>query len=183
MGRCPLFVFQSTRQPNLSSLRDHQRQQIRAIAERVARSHGVELFDVQLRRESLGWVVRIIIDRPGGDATRPEDGISLKDCQRVSEDMGAMLDVDDVVDCAYTLEVSSPGLDRPLRDAAEYRRFVGRLAKIVVSEAVDGQRFLAGRIQHVTDAEVVLDTGKRTHRIPLHVITRGRLEVEFEKSS
>ncbi len=156
-------------------------ERIRAIAERVAQSRGLEVFDVQYRRESPGWVLRVILDRvPAGDAASGGEGVTVEDCQRVSEDLGTILDVEDPIEHAYTLEVSSPGLDRPLRDAADYRRFAGRLAKIVLAEAIDGQKHFRGRLQGVEDSDVLLATGEgRTVRIPLGVIARARLEVEF----
>jgi ribosome maturation factor RimP len=81
---------------------------------------------------------------------------------------------------AYTLEVSSPGLDRPLRGEQDYHRFAGRLAKIVVSEAVDNQTAFEGRLRGVEDRTVLLEGPKgRMHRLPLQLITRARLEVEF----
>jgi ribosome maturation factor RimP len=164
-------------------------ERIRQIAGRVAGSYGLELFDVQLRRESGGWLLRVILDRPGEPAAPAggvPDGVTIADCQRVSHDLSAILDVegdetlgDDAFERSYTLEVSSPGLDRPLRHEADYRRFTGRLAKVVVSEAVDGQKAFAGRIQGVEDGVVLLTEGRRTHRIPLAQVTRARLEVEF----
>ncbi len=172
------FCFQGQSQPIVSRSREDHRARVRALAERVAGSQGLDIFDVQLRRESVGWVLRVTLDRPGV-AGAGEDGISVDDCQRVSRDLGTLLDVEDALDHAYTLEVSSPGLDRPLRSLADYRRFVGRLAQVVVSEAVDGQQFLKGRIHEVTDDAVMLDAGSRVHRVPFHAISRGRLEVEF----
>ena len=162
---------------------------IREIAGRVAGSYGLELFDVQLRRESGGWMLRVILDRPDEQAAPGGDrlaGVTIDDCQRVSHDLSAILDVegdqtldDEAFARSYTLEVSSPGLDRPLRHEADYRRFAGRLAKIVVLEAVDGQKAFAGRIQAVEDGAVLLLEGRRTHRIPLARVTRARLDVEF----
>ena len=161
---------------------------IRVIADRVARSHGLSIFDVQFRRESPGWVVRIFVDLPEADGApaaagsqgASDAGVSVADCERVSRDVGTVLDVEDVIDRPYVLEVSSPGLDRPLRQLADYRRFAGRLAKIVVSEAVDGQRYFSGRLAGLENDAVVLVTGTGTpHRIPFGVITRARLEVEF----
>src|SRR4029077_11291152 len=90
--------------------------QIRTMAGRVAESYGLEIFDVQFRREAPGMVLRVQIDRPG-PAARAEASVSVEDCARVSRDMSAILDVEDIVPIAYTLEVSSPGLDRPLRRA------------------------------------------------------------------
>jgi ribosome maturation factor RimP len=214
VGRCPLFVFEG----DTTQLIDR----IRAIAERVAASYGLEIFDVQFRRESQGWMLRIFLDVPSNDeaaghptagaasgapaghptagaasgapaghptagaasgapAAAPTDvSVSIQDCEQVSRDVGAILDIEEAIDHHYTLEVSSPGLDRPLRNAHDYRRFAGRLAKIVVSEAVDNQKHFAGRLQGLEDNAVMIETapGKR-HAIPLRLITRARLDVEF----
>jgi ribosome maturation factor RimP len=166
----------------------HPLDRIRAIAERVARSYGLEIFDVQFRRESSGWVVRIFVDLPeavnapaaDGSPGLGQAGVSVEDCAHVSRDVGTILDVEGVVEHRYTLEVSSPGLDRPLRHAGDYRRFAGCLAQVVVSEAIDGQRHFRGRLEGLDGEMVVLVTqaGKR-HGIPLGVIARARLEVEF----
>ena len=154
---------------------------LREAARRVVESHGLELFDLQLRRESIGWVLRVIIDRPGGPGTGAGEAVGIEDCQRVSQDLGTLLDVEDLVgfDREYTFEVSSPGLDRPLRGEADYRRFEGRLAKIVTREAVAGQTSFAGRLAGVSDGVVTLEEGRRTHRVPIALIRRARLEVEF----
>ena len=143
-------------------------------------AHGLDLFDVELTRESQGWVVRVTIDRPGPAAT-PEDSVSIEDCSTVSRELSAILDVEDPLDRAYTLEVSSPGLDRPLRNEADFQRFAGRMASIVLNEPVDGQTFFNGRIQGIDESDVVILVGKknRPHRIPVAGIKRARLEVEF----
>ena len=183
---------------------------VRDAAERVARSYGLEIFDVQLRREPVGMVLRVVIDRPdpgisttgaaaaasplsgaapvshAAPAREPaEDSIGVADCQRVSQDLSALLDVEEeelgeaALGQKYTLEVSSPGLDRPLRHEADYRRFAGRLAKVVTSTAVDGQLAFAGRLAGVATGCVLLQEGRKVHRIPIGQIKRGRLEVEF----
>ena len=153
----------------------------------MARSYGLEVFDVQLRRESVGTVLRVIIDRPdpGKPSSPEEDAVGIADCQRVSQDLSALLDVEEedleavALAQAYTLEVSSPGLDRPLRHEADYRRFQGRLAKLVTSRPVDGQSAFAGRLAGVEGGLVLLEEGRKLHRVPLAEIKRGRLEVEF----
>jgi ribosome maturation factor RimP len=154
-------------------------ERVRAIADRVAGSYELEIFDVQFRRESSGMVLRVRLDRPGPSAV-PEDSVSVDDCARVSRDLSAMLDVEDIVPTAYTLEVSSPGLDRPLRHLKDYRRFEGRRAKLVMREAVDGQTFFKGVLGGVEDTDVLIegDDGRR-HRVPYGIITRANLEVEF----
>lgn len=155
-------------------------ERVRDTASRVAASYGLDIFDVQFRREASGMVLRVQLDRPGAAATA-DDCVSVDDCARVSRDLSAIFDVDDVVPTAYTLEVSSPGLDRPLRRAADYERFVGRRAKVVLGEAVDGQTFFKGRLAGL-DAHGVItietDDGRR-HLVPFTVITRANLEVEF----
>jgi ribosome maturation factor RimP len=166
---------------------DPRLEPIGAAADRVARSYGLDIFDVQLRRESAGLVLRVVIDRPlERDAQgrivveRPEQSIGIEDCQRVSQELSAILDVEDALDAAYTLEVSSPGLERPLRDGADYERFAGRVAKIVVREAVERQMHFEGRLRGVEDGAVVLEAGRRKLvRLPLDNIARGRLAVEF----
>jgi ribosome maturation factor RimP len=154
-------------------------EQVRAVAARIAASHGLDLFDVRFRREASGMVLRVQIDRPG-PAASAEDSVSVEDCAAVSRDLSAVLDVEDIVSAAYTLEVSSPGLDRPLRSADDYRRFAGRRAKLVMREAVDGQTFFKGRLGGVEDGRVVIDAeDRRRHLVPIGIITRANLEVEF----
>ena len=153
--------------------------EIRSIAERVARSHGLDLFDLQFRRESIGWVLRIVIDRlPPQAGAEPGDSVTVSDCETVSRDVSAILDVEATFDHAYTLEVSSPGLDRPLRHLGDFVRFVGRRARIVTSEPVDGQRFVAGRIAAVRDRTIVIEDGGTTRLVPEAAVARARLEVE-----
>jgi len=158
-------------------------ERIRGIAERVAGAHGLEIFDVQMRRETIGPVLRVVIDSPAppdGSPQPVEDAVGIQDCQRISEDISAILDVEDVIDHRYTLEVSSPGLDRPLRHAGDYRRFAGRKAKLVLREPVDGQLHYKGRLRGVEGDVVLLDDEQgRPHRVTLALITRARLEVEF----
>ncbi|MBS1819191.1 MAG: ribosome maturation factor RimP [Acidobacteria bacterium] len=154
-------------------------EQVKEAATRVASSYGLEIFDVQFRREAHGMVLRVQIDRPGPAATA-EDSVSVEDCSHVSRDLSALLDVEDFIPGAYTLEVSSPGLDRPLRGKADFERFSGRRAKVVVREAVDGQTFFKGRLAGVDGDTVLIDGDDgRQHRLPLGLVTRANLEVEF----
>jgi ribosome maturation factor RimP len=152
---------------------------IRLIAERVAASRGLTVWDIQSRREAVGHVVRVFIDRPGPAAT-PEESVSIEDCEQVNRELSTILDVEDPLPFTYTLEVSSPGLDRPLRGEDDYRRFAGRRAKVVVSEAVDNQKAFDGRLRGLDGDALVLEAPNgRLHRLPMRLITRARLEVEF----
>ena len=154
-------------------------QRVRELAERVASSYGLEIFDVELKRERGQQVLRVVVDRPG-PAAKPEESVSIDDCARVAEDLGTLLDVEDVIPTDYTFEVSSPGLDRPLRTADDYRRFAGRWAKIVTSEPVQRQTAFAGRVKGIEGEDVLFESeGKKLMKLPLRLITRARLEVEF----
>jgi ribosome maturation factor RimP len=198
VGPCPLFVFRAPfhrervrhgwRENHQAKMaRDHERiGRIRDAAARVAASYGLEIFDVQLRRESIGNVLRVVIDRPDqGRVETPEDAVGIEDCQRVSHDLSAVLDVEEeelgeaALAQEYTLEVSSPGLDRRLRHEADYRRFAGRLAKIVTIEPLDGQSAFAGRLRGVEEGHIVLEEGRRLHRVPIESVKRAQLAVEF----
>jgi len=174
VGRLPTFCFSGS----FTQLIDR----FRAIAERVAGSYGLAIYDVQYRRESSGWVLRIFLDVPDTDE-RPaaaDASVTVDDCANVSRDVSAILDVEEAIDHHFILEVSSPGLDRPLRHERDYRRFAGRLAKIVVAEAVDNQKHFAGRLHGLERDGVVIETapGKR-HVLPLSLIKRANLDVEF----
>ena len=167
--------------------------QARLIADRVGHDFGLEIFDVQLQRESVGWVLRVVIDRVPHANVSPENAtaevVTIDDCKRVSTDVSAVLDAEFSFGHAYTLEVSSPGLDRPLRHIGDCRRFAGRLAQFVTSQALDGQRFISGRIAGVEEASdgatcssgghVVVDAGRQVYRIPWSMVKRARLEVEL----
>ncbi len=181
MGRLPTFCFSGVGiTPKAEDIT-----RLRSAAERVARTHGLEIFDVQLRREPIGMVLRVVIDRPDrGRVEAPDEAVGIEECQRVSQDLSAVLDVEDEfgqqeLGDTYTLEVSSPGLDRPLRSEADYRRFSGRLAKLVTTEPIDRQSAFAGRIVGIAEGSVLLEEGRKTHRVPLDKIKRAHLDVEF----
>ncbi len=148
---------------------------MRDVALRVVSARSFELTDVEVSRQRGSHLVRLFVDREGG--------ISLDDLQKVSEEVSAILDVEDPISGPYTLEVSSPGLDRPLRTKEEFCRFVGRLAKISSYEPVDGRRHWLGRIAAFEEGGVVLDIEKEktVARVPLSKIAHARLEVEFPK--
>ena len=148
---------------------------MRSVATRVTADLRFELVDVEIKRAAGRQLVRLYVDKPGG--------ISLDELQSVSEEISPILDAEDPIDGHYTLEVSSPGLDRPLQSEADYRRFAGSLARLSSYEAVDGRRHWTGRIASCEDGVVTLDLEKEklSARVPLAKISHGRLEVEFPK--
>jgi ribosome maturation factor RimP len=130
----------------------------------------LELFEVQFRREGHGWVLRVFIDS--------EAGVTLEDCSRVSRELSRYLDVEDFIDHAYHLEVSSPGLERPLRSVEEFRRYCGRKARVKVHEAIDGEKVFEGMIEKIEDELIYLrlDDG-RFVQFSFEKINKARLAV------
>jgi ribosome maturation factor RimP len=173
-------------------------EKIRNAAERVARSEGLEVFDVEWKIGKQRFL-RVILDRPpkgnapisdaagqlvlAGEAAGGELGVSHNDCQRVSQQLSVILDVEELIPGPrYILEVSSPGLDRALRNARDYERFQGRLAKISTTEAVENEKFFEGRLAGFVDGKVRVELkGKvaRTVEVPLEKIRKANLVVEF----
>lgn len=144
---------------------------IRAAAERVAGSEGLEIVDVEWKvgRQRL---LRVTIDKPAG--------VTHDDCRRVSEQLGVLLDVEELVPGPrYTLEVSSPGLDRKLRNADEFERFAGRLARISLAEPVENATFYEGRLAGVSEGKVRLELEGRVVLLPLDRIRKANLVVEW----
>ena len=153
---------------------------IREAAERVARSEGLEIFDVEWKigKQRL---LRVYIDRLP-DPSNPESdaGISHQDCERVSEQLSVILDVEDLVPGpGYVLEVASPGLDRKLIKASDYERFAGRRAKIWVNEPIENQKFLEGRLAGYADGNVKLAVKDHEISVPFADIRKANLVVEL----
>jgi len=152
---------------------------IRDAAGRAARAEGVEVVDVEWK-VGKHRILRVFIDRPGPPAGQGGAGISHGDCERVSQQLGTILDVEDLVPGpGYVLEVSSPGLDRRLRTREDFERFRGRLARIFTDELVENSRHFEGRLQGFADEAVQLEANGRVLALPLAKIRKANLVVEF----
>ena len=152
---------------------------IREAAQRVASSLGLDVFDVEWKigKQRL---LRVFIDRLPGPQNPDGLGVSHIDCQHVSEQLSVILDVEDLVPGpAYTLEVSSPGLDRKLLTPADYERFVGRLAKIWLAEPVEKQAYLEARLTGYADGIVTVKHRDKEIDIPYSGIKKANLVVEL----
>jgi ribosome maturation factor RimP len=146
---------------------------IEEIAQRVVSSEGMELVGVELKGAGPQRLVRIYIDKP--------QGVTHGDCELVSQQVGAILDVEDVVPGGrYTLEVSSPGAERELKRPQDYERFQGKKAHFTLREPVDGRSEWEGRLAGLADGMVGLETGRdRTIRFPLELVKRANLKLEW----
>lgn len=148
------------------------------VLEPVLVAHGVAGVEVTLHRERGGWVLRVSIEDP--TSTEPGGGITLDRCADVSRDFSHALDVADLIEHAYTLEVASPGLDRPLFTAEEYARFRGKLAKVTLGKAApDGQFVLRGLIDAVDGATVTMIVDGKKMAFPLADVRSGHLVFEL----
>jgi ribosome maturation factor RimP len=146
-------------------------EKIRVMAERVVASEGLVLVDVEVKGGGANRLLRIYIDKP--------EGVSHADCQVVSEQIGALLDVEGVFPGKYLLEVSSPGLDRQLVKPSDFQYFAGRRARIVLRQPLDDQRVLEGKLVGFEAGRVRLDLGQGDVReIDLARIAKARLIVE-----
>jgi ribosome maturation factor RimP len=144
---------------------------IREMAERVAASEGLILVDVEVKGGGSNQLLRIYIDKP--------EGVSHADCQAVSEQVGALLDIEDLFPGKYLLEVSSPGLDRQLVKPSDFEYFAGRRVRIVLRQPLDGQRILEGKLAGFESGRVRLDTGRGEIReLELTRISKARLLFE-----
>jgi ribosome maturation factor RimP len=139
---------------------------------RVAVSEGFELVEVEYRGSPNNRILRIFIDKPGG--------VTLADCENVSHQVGAIIDVEDVISERYTLEVSSPGLDRKLLKPQDYERFAGKKARIKLRHPMEGRSNFTGRLAGLDQGEALLDVeGGNRLRFPLDEVALARLVVEF----
>ncbi|MGI8732816.1 MAG: ribosome maturation factor RimP [Pyrinomonadaceae bacterium] len=146
---------------------------VQAIAEQVAIDQGVELVHAEVAGPENKPIVRIFIDKPAG--------VTHQDCSAVSLHLGTILDVEDFIHSAYTLEVSSPGLDRGLYKRADYERFAGSQAKLKTKRPIGNQRNFRGRLVGLDGDEVIFDDKTNgTVRIALDAIAKANLEVDFD---
>jgi ribosome maturation factor RimP len=146
-------------------------ERVRTIASPILQSEGMELVDVEYRRESNGWVLRLIIDK--------EEGISLDDCSRVSHEVGRNLDVEEFIASPYHLEVSSPGLDRPLKSERDFLKYRNRLIKVKTIEPMDKRHQFKGRLLDFVENNLHIEIDGRVFQIPLANVSKANLEYEF----
>jgi ribosome maturation factor RimP len=146
---------------------------IRQILDPILESMGLSLWEMEFQRHGPKWLLRIYIDRESG-------GVTLSDCEQVSRDLSTALDVEDIIQHAYTLEVSSPGLDRTLTRPEHFVRFIGSMVKVKTYQPIEGQKVFRGKLLGMGEAviKVELETSA-VLEIPMSNITKAALEVEI----
>jgi len=141
------------------------------VAEPLVRDEGLEVVDVEYRREPRGMMLRLFVDREGG--------VSLDDLTRVSRQLGDVLDANDVVPGAYTLELSSPGINRRLRRPDHFSRYIGEKVRVKLTNAKDGRRTFVGRLEEVGESGISVADQTGVHRIAFSEIAQANYEAEL----
>jgi ribosome maturation factor RimP len=158
---------------------------IRQIAERVAASSGLEVVEVEFRGSGNARMLRVFLDKPGADGNDPLAGVTHGDCANFSREFGTILDVEDAVPGeSYTLEVSSPGLDRKLTKPGDFARFTGSRIKVMTKNPVNNSRFFEGRLESFNEGRLTLDTTVASKKSRKKMGASGagetqKLEIEF----
>jgi ribosome maturation factor RimP len=151
-----------------------ERERIRQLVRETIESQGYELVELEFKGGGNNSVLRVFVDHPAG--------ISHQDCELVSEQLGTVLDVEDLIPFSYTLEVSSPGLDRKLVKDSDYTRFEGKLAKIQTRVPLQNQKTFKGRLRGLESGKVLLELPKGgTVEIPLDVVHEARLQFDWDE--
>ncbi len=170
MGESPLFCWLAEFASSFMSQAILSR--IEAIAQRVGRSEGIEIVEVELKGGGGARLLRLSIDKPGG--------VTHGDCELISQQVGTILDVEDVLPGHYTLEVSSPGVERKLLKKSDYERFQGKKAKVLLREPVENQKRWEGLLAGVEADQVTLEvTSGKTIRFRLEQVEQANLKFEW----
>ena len=152
--------------------------QVHAIADPILFNEGIELVDIEYRRETKGWVLRLYMDKEGG--------VTLDDCTRVSQEVGRSLDVEDFIQTPYNLEVSSPGLTRPLKTEKDFMKYCNRLIKVKTVDPVENRRQFKGELLGVSKGQIEIKVEGEVFQISLSNVAKANLEIErdlFQKGS
>ncbi len=140
----------------------------------LLKSEGISLVHIEYKLERGGWILRVYIDKEGG--------VTVEDCAHMSRELGQLLDVEDIIPTSYSLEVSSPGLDRPLKKEEDFIKYSGRRVRIKASDYVSGRRNFKGELLGLTDGEVMVKVeGGGVFAIPLSSILKANLETKMNR--
>jgi ribosome maturation factor RimP len=154
-----------------SALESERTNQIEVLVESLLKSEGLELMDLEFRKEGRGWVLRVFMDKAGG--------VTLDDCAEISRQLGDQLEVEDLIPHAYTLEVSSPGLDRPLKKDKDFLRSIGKRVQFSTKAPLEKQSFFKGiLLDYQPSGNLRLAENNKTWEVPVETVTKARLVYE-----
>jgi ribosome maturation factor RimP len=143
---------------------------VRAIAGPVLSNEGIELVEIEYRREARGWVLRLFIDKEGG--------VTVDDCSRISQEVGRYLDVEDFILVPYTLEISSPGLTRPLKNEKDFVKYRNHWIRVKTFNPVQNRRQFKGKLIGVSENRIEMEVDGGVFQIPLSDVARANLEID-----
>ena len=167
MGASPLFVAEESAwwaRLQVIGCMALELDRVREIAERVAASSGLEVVEVEFRGSGQARMLRVFLDKPGAASSDPLAGVTHGDCANFSREFGTILDVEDAIAGSYTLEVSSPGLDRKVTKAKDFERFVGSRMKLMTRQPVNNNRYFEGRLESFREGLLMLDLSVASHK-------------------
>ena len=144
---------------------------IHSIAGTLTAEKGMELVDVEFRKEGVGQVLRLYIDKKGG--------VTVDDCALISRELSTLLDINDVIEKKYVLEVSSPGLRRPLKKIEDFKRFEGKLVLIKTIEPIDNRKVFKGYLKDTNDKGIDMDIDGSIYSLSFNQIKKANLEIDF----
>lgn len=144
---------------------------VNEIINPILQSEGVELVDIEYRRETNGWVLRIYIDKEGG--------VNIRDCTIVSQAIDRVLDIENFITTPYNLEVSSPGLTRPLKTERDFKRYKNHLIKLKTFKPIENRRNFRGRLIDFFENQIEMDVDGKLIRIPIEYVAKANLDIDF----
>jgi ribosome maturation factor RimP len=180
-GPAFFFAFFPMSHPS-PQLQGVDRAALERVVEPIVHAHGAEVVDIELKPDRGAWVLRVYVEKSGASASRlstKDAAVDLELCAKVSRDLSPALDVVDLIPQAYHLEISSPGVERPLRGERDFARFAGEKAKLKLREPLGGQRVVVGRLDGLDDGKVRVQEGSRVHEVPLSLVESARLVFEL----
>ncbi len=145
---------------------------VREIIDPILFDERMEWVDIEYRRESKGWILRLYLDKEGG--------ITLDDCVKVSREIGRTLDIEDVIQTPYTLEVSSPGLTRSLKTEKDFRTHLNRLIKLKTIDPIENRRQFKGKLLEVSENRIEIEIEGKVFQIPLSNVAKANLEIDWD---
>jgi ribosome maturation factor RimP len=143
---------------------------VRAIADPLLSNEGMELVEIEYRREARGWVLRLFIDKEGG--------VTVDDCSHISQEMGRCLDVEDFILVPYILEISSPGLTRPLKNEKDFVKYRNHVIRVKTFNPVQNRRQFKGKLIGVSENRIEMEMDGGVFQIPLSDVAKANLEID-----
>jgi ribosome maturation factor RimP len=144
---------------------------VRAIAEPILSNEGMELVEIEYRRESKGWILRLYIDKGGG--------VTLDDCTHISQEVGRSLDVEDFISMPYRLEISSPGLTRSLKKKEDFMKYRNHRIKVKTYDPIENRWQFKGRLLDVFENHIEIEMEEGIFKIPLSNVSKANLEIDW----